>query len=85
MANGLWLWVTRVTGTVHSIAGARGMACLARVVVPGLPCHVTQRGNGGQKVFFSDVDHAAYRELLAAAVRDAGVAIWAWRLMPNHV
>ncbi len=30
------------------------MARIARVVVPGLPHHVTQRGNGRQKVFFSD-------------------------------
>lgn len=32
------------------------MARLARVVVPGLPHHVTQRGNGRAQVFFSDAD-----------------------------
>jgi len=31
-----------------------GMARLARIVVPGLPHHVTQRGNRRQKVFFED-------------------------------
>jgi putative transposase len=61
------------------------MARLARVIIPGLPYHVTQRGNGGQKVFFSESDYAAYRDLLAEAVREAGVAVWAWCLMPNHV
>jgi len=30
------------------------MARLARIVVPGLPHHVTQRGNRRQKVFFED-------------------------------
>ena len=30
------------------------MARLARVVAPGLPHHVTQRGNRRQTVFFSD-------------------------------
>ena len=61
------------------------MARLARVVVPDLPYHVTQRGNGGQKVFFSDGDYAAYRDLLADAAREARVGVWAWCLMPNHV
>jgi len=29
------------------------MARLARVVIPGVPHHLTQRGNRRQKVFFS--------------------------------
>jgi putative transposase len=61
------------------------MARLARVIIPGLPHHVTQRGNGGQKVFFSTSDYAAYRDRLSEAAREAGVAVWAWCLMPNHV
>jgi putative transposase len=61
------------------------MARLARVVISDLPCHVTQRGNGGQRVFFSDDDYAAYRDLLADAAREARVGVWAWCLMPNHV
>jgi putative transposase len=63
----------------------RAMARLARVVVPGLPHHVTQRGNGRARVFFSDDDYALYRDLLAASCRAAGVEVWAWCLMPNHV
>jgi hypothetical protein len=35
------------------------MARLARVVIPGLLYHVTQRANGGQKVFFSDSDQGS--------------------------
>jgi putative transposase len=36
------------------------MARLARVVVPGIPHHVTQRGNRRQATFFGDDDYAAY-------------------------
>jgi putative transposase len=61
------------------------MARLARVVIPGLPHHVTQRGNGRARTFFSDADYALYRELLAQHCRAAKVEVWAWCLMPNHV
>ncbi len=61
------------------------MARLARVIVPGLPHHVTQRGNGRARTFFGDTDYKLYRELLAQHCRAAGVQVWAWCLMPNHV
>ncbi|MBZ9768415.1 MULTISPECIES: transposase [unclassified Mesorhizobium] len=61
------------------------MARLARIVVPGLPHHVTQRGNGRAKVFFTPEDYALYRNLLVEHCRPADVGIWAWCLMPNHV
>jgi putative transposase len=61
------------------------MARLARVVAAGIPHHVTQRGNRRQQVFFSDDDYAAYRALLAEGCRAAGVAVWGYCLMPNHV
>jgi putative transposase len=61
------------------------MARLPRLVLPGLPHHVTQRGNGRAQTFFSDADYALYRDLLAPACRSAGVQVWAWVLMPNHV
>lgn len=61
------------------------MARLARYVVPGLPHHVTQRGNGRQLTFFGDDDYAAYRDLLAIHCAAHGVAVWSWVLMPNHV
>jgi putative transposase len=61
------------------------MARLPRLVVPGLPHHVTQRGNGRARTFFADADYALYRDLLAASCHAAGVEIWAWVLMPNHV
>ena len=61
------------------------MARLARLVVPGLPHHVTQRGNGRARTFFEDDDYALYRDLLGQACRAARVEVWAWCLMPNHV
>jgi putative transposase len=61
------------------------MARLARVVAAGVPHHVTQRGNRRQQVFFGDGDYALYRDLLAEGCRAAGVAVWAYCLMPNHV
>ena len=61
------------------------MARLARLVVPGLPHHVTQRGNRRQQTFFCDEDYAAYVELMADWCKERGVEIWAYCLMPNHV
>src|SRR6266568_9617782 len=61
------------------------MARLARVVIPGHPHHVTQRGNGRARTFFDDGDYALYHDLLAANCKAAGVEVWAWCLMPNHV
>jgi len=40
------------------------MARLPRLVIPGLPYHVTQRGNRRQQTFFEDGDYALYRDLL---------------------
>ena len=61
------------------------MARIARVVVPDLPHHVTQRGNRREPVFFEADDYRLYRRLVAAAARRAGTAVWAYCLMPNHV
>jgi putative transposase len=61
------------------------MARLARLVVPGLPHHVTQRGNRRERVFFADDDYLAYLDLIGAAARRSGTEIWAYCLMPNHV
>ena len=61
------------------------MARLARVVAPGYPHHVTQRGNRRQPTFFSDKDYEAYLDLMGEWCRRFGVGIWAYCLMPNHV
>ena len=61
------------------------MTRLARVVVPGEPHHVTQRGNRRERVFFGDDDCRAYLDLISQAAQRAGTAIWSYCLMPNHV
>ncbi|HET9638768.1 MAG TPA: transposase [Allosphingosinicella sp.] len=61
------------------------MPRLARLVVPGLPHHVTQRGSRRQTVFFSLDDYRFYMSLLSRYCAEAGTTIWAWCLMPNHV
>ncbi|MBI1406665.1 MAG: transposase [Caulobacter sp.] len=61
------------------------MARLARVVIPGLPHHVTQRGNRAQRVFHEDGDWRYYLKLVSEAAKASGTEIWAYCLMPNHV
>ena len=61
------------------------MTRLARMVVAGLPHHVTQRGNRREAIFFEDGDYDIYRDLLAEQTRKTGVEVWAYCLMPNHV
>ena len=61
------------------------MARLARVVAAGSPHLVTQRGNRGQKVFFSESDFELYLELLAEGARGARTEVWAYALLPDRV
>lgn len=61
------------------------LARLARLVIPGVPYHVTQRGNRRQQTFFCDDDYVLYRDLLGQAARRAGTEVWSYCLMPNHV
>lgn len=61
------------------------MPRMARLVVPGYPHHVTQRGNRRQATFFCVEDYRSYLRLLAEARAGAGIDVWAYCLMPNHV
>jgi len=61
------------------------MARLARVVVPGYPHHITQRGNRRQPTFFGPEDYATYLALMSEWCARCGVQVWAYCLMPNHV
>jgi len=58
---------------------------MARVVIPGIPHHITQRGARRQQTFFSLADYQVYLELMAEWCARAGIEIWAYCLMPNHV
>jgi putative transposase len=61
------------------------MARIARIIAPGIPHHVTQRGNRRMQTFFCDQDYQEYINLLAQWCRRCNVAVWAYCLMPNHV
>ena len=57
----------------------------ARVVIPGLPHHVTQRGNNRFDVFFTDDDRLGYLGLLREQCAKYGVRILGYCLMTNHI
>lgn len=61
------------------------MTRIARVVVPGCPHHITQRGNRRLETFFCDEDYRAYLFLMAEWCFRRDVEVWAYCLMPNHV
>ncbi len=61
------------------------MARIQRVVLPGYPHHITQRGNRRQKVFFERGDYQAYLDYIADGCEAGGTQCWAYCFMPNHV
>jgi len=61
------------------------MPRVARIVIPGCPHHVTQRGNNRQEVFFVDDDRRAYLEILREQSERFGLAVSGYCLMTNHV
>lgn len=61
------------------------MARLVRVVIPGIPHHITQRGNRRLETFFSDADYAEYLSLMSHWCNRYRIDIWAYCLKPNHV
>ncbi len=56
-----------------------------RVVFPGIPHHVTQRGARRQRTFFQNSDYERYLLLCQKEKQRCGVSILAYCLMPNHV
>ena len=61
------------------------MSRVARIVVPGFPHHVTQRGNRRANVFETDGDREVYLRFLKKYCEKRKLSIWAYCLMPNHV
>jgi putative transposase len=61
------------------------MSRLARVVVAGVPHHVTQRGNDRNPIFLSDTDRIRYLTILHQESRKYGLRILGYCLMTNHV
>jgi putative transposase len=61
------------------------MTRLPRLVIPGYPHHITQRGNHRQRVFFSDEDRKFYLELLHRQIETREFSLLGYALMTNHV
>jgi putative transposase len=61
------------------------MPRVARIVIPGLPHHITQRGNNRQDVFFVEDDRRTYLGLLREQAERFGLEVVGYCLMGNHV
>jgi len=61
------------------------MPRIARVVVPHIPHHITQRGVRRMDTFFEEEDYKTYLRFMGEWCLKAGVDIWAYCLMTNHI
>lgn len=61
------------------------MARLPRLVLPGQPHHIIQRGNNRQAIFVDDKDRQHFLDTLRECALTHQVAIHAYVLMDNHV
>ncbi len=57
----------------------------ARIVVPGIPHHVIQRGNRSEVVFFNEENRRTYLKMLTFFAKKYKVEIWSYCLMTNHL
>ena len=56
-----------------------------RIVIPGIPHHVTHRGNNHQIIFHSDFDRELYLSLISKHAAKNDVTILGYCLMANHI
>ncbi len=61
------------------------MGRIARVIVSGIPHHITQRRNRRQQTFFSERDYRYYIEQMSEWCSRCKVVIWAYCLMDNLI
>ena len=61
------------------------MPRFARVVIPGCPHHITQRGNARRAVFFTRADRQVYLGLLKQYAELYALDVLGYCLMTNHV
>ena len=61
------------------------MPRLARTVFPGVPHHITQRGNRREEIFFADGDRYTYLSWLQEYTEEHQVDVLAYCLMTNHI
>ena len=56
-----------------------------RLVAPGLPHHLIQRGHNQQAVFLDDQDRQRFLDDLQLVLREYRIALHAYVLMGNHI
>ena len=61
------------------------MSRIARIIYPGYPHHIVQRGNNKQCVFRDSQDKQFYLSLLKKYSFQCGCKTHAYCLMPNHI
>jgi putative transposase len=61
------------------------MARLPRIVLPGQPHHLIQRGNNRSAIFFQDRDYQLFLDCLRSSSQCYQCCIHAYVLMTNHV
>ncbi len=57
----------------------------ARIVIPDLAHHITQRGNYRQDIFDNEGNYKQYAEWINEYAKENNVEILAYCLMSNHV
>ena len=57
----------------------------SRLIYPGVPLHIIQRGNNRQACFFADEDYCVYLDWLSKYAAQSGCLIHSFVLMTNHV
>jgi len=60
------------------------MPRIARIVGPGYPHHIVQRGNNREKIFWDSRDYEKYLSLVSKYSEEKGATVLAYCLMPNH-
>lgn len=55
-----------------------------RIVVPGIPMHIVQRGNNQQSCFSNEEDYASFLDWLGEYSHLSQSSVHAYVLMPNH-
>ena len=58
---------------------------MARIVLPGIPHHVTQRGVRRMNVFMNDIDRRYYLKTMRKYGEKYSMSILTWCLMSNHI
>ena len=61
------------------------MPRIARLVIPGVPYHITGRGNNRADIFCTDADRLCYLELLKQYAGGAELEVLGYCLMSNHI